>query len=156
ASGDSVFCPSCARRLSEDNDPVCPRCASTLAPAAATANVCPRCLTEAFAFDAVVRLGPYDDLHRRTVLRMKDAAGEVLAEAVAPLFARQIAPKLTRHQPTVAIPVPLHWKRRWRRGYNQSEVLAAALARFLQIDHWPKALRRVKNTEFQWKQTAAD
>ena len=29
----------------------------------------------------------------------------------------------------LVVPVPLHWYRKWRRGYNQAEVLAAELAR---------------------------
>jgi ComF family protein len=156
ATDEASLCPVCVRRLTEESEPVCSRCASTLAPAAANANVCPRCLTESFAFDAVVRLGPYDDLHRALVLRMKHATGEVLAEAIAPLFARHIAPKLKSHQPNVSIPVPLHWKRRWSRGYNQSEILAGAVARFLQIDHWSAALRRLRNTDFQSKRNAAE
>jgi ComF family protein len=31
----------------------------------------------------------------------------------------------------LVIPVPLHWTRLWRRGYNQAEVIAAELARAL-------------------------
>jgi ComF family protein len=29
----------------------------------------------------------------------------------------------------ILVPVPLHWRRRWKRGYNQSELLAQILAR---------------------------
>jgi ComF family protein len=29
----------------------------------------------------------------------------------------------------VVAPVPLHWRRRWQRGFNQSELLARAVAR---------------------------
>ena len=30
--------------------------------------------------------------------------------------------------PEVIVPVPLHWRRKWRRGYNQAEVIASGLA----------------------------
>ena len=30
--------------------------------------------------------------------------------------------------PEVIVPVPLHWRRKWRRGYNQAEVIARGLA----------------------------
>ena len=44
------------------------------------------------------------------------------------------------------VPVPLHWWRRWRRGYNQSEALAQGLARQLRLQiHQP--LRRRVATE---------
>ena len=151
---DSPLCMPCLTRLTTDADPVCPRCASTIASAAAAANVCPRCLTEDFAFDGVVRLGPYDDIHRTVVLRCKHVGGEVLAEALAPVFACHLAPKLMPHQANVAIPIPLHWRRRWRRGYNQSEVLARAVAQALQLKCLPGALRRVKNTDYQKRSVA--
>lgn len=47
------------------------------------------------------------------------------------------------------IPVPLHWARRWRRGYNQAEVLARALASALGARVAPRALRRVRRTRTQ-------
>lgn len=146
---DAPLCPACLTKLTIDSDPVCPRCASTIAAANAVANVCPRCLTETFAFDAVVRVGPYDDAHRSIVLRCKQPHGEVLAEALAPVFALALASKLKPHGPNVAIPVPLHWRRRWSRGYNQSEVLAAAVARVLQLKLLTGVLRRVRHTTKQ-------
>jgi ComF family protein len=46
------------------------------------------------------------------------------------------------------VPVPLHWRRQWQRGFNQSELLAGALARGAGLSV-AKALRRVKPTETQ-------
>jgi ComF family protein len=43
-----------------------------------------------------------------------------------------------------AIPVPLHWTRKWRRGFNQASLLAAHLG----IAVWP-ALARVRATSPQ-------
>ena len=47
------------------------------------------------------------------------------------------------------VPVPLHWVRRWRRGYNQAEVIARALAASLGARLAPRALRRVRRTRTQ-------
>ena len=47
------------------------------------------------------------------------------------------------------IPVPLHWWRKWRRGYNQAEVIAAALARALHARLRAHALVRVRRTRSQ-------
>ena len=47
------------------------------------------------------------------------------------------------------IPVPLHWLRRYRRGYNQAEVIAAAVAGKLGVKMLPKALARRRRTGTQ-------
>ena len=48
----------------------------------------------------------------------------------------------------VVVPVPLHWRRRWQRGFNQSELLARATARRCGIPMW-NAVRRLRATEAQ-------
>lgn len=54
------------------------------------------------------------------------------------------------------IPVPLHWLRRWRRGYNQAEVLARVLAASLGARVAPRALRRVRRTRTQTRLDASE
>ena len=46
------------------------------------------------------------------------------------------------------VPVPLHWRRRWRRGFNQSELLGRAIARRCGIP-MIQALKRVRYTPTQ-------
>ena len=47
------------------------------------------------------------------------------------------------------IPVPLHWKRRWSRGYNQAEIIAQGVAEELGIPMRTDILRRVRKTQTQ-------
>lgn len=147
--GTSPLCPDCLRTLTIDPADVCPRCASNLAEKTAAAGVCPRCLTETFAFDRVVRVGPYDDCHRAVILACKSPWGEAMATALAPIFADVLARKLDGFGPRVAIPIPLHWTRLARRGFNSSETLARALARSLGIPVDVRTLRRVRATPRQ-------
>jgi ComF family protein len=44
------------------------------------------------------------------------------------------------------VPVPLHWSRRWRRGFNQAEVLARAVGRRHGLSVQRRLLRRVRGT----------
>ena len=49
------------------------------------------------------------------------------------------------------IPVPLHWTRRWRRGYNQAEIIAREVASALSADLDCKILVRRRRTRTQTK-----
>lgn len=51
----------------------------------------------------------------------------------------------------LVIPVPLHWTRRWKRGYNQAEVIAAEVARVLGIEMRTDILKRSRRTRTQTK-----
>jgi ComF family protein len=47
------------------------------------------------------------------------------------------------------VPVPLHWRRRRWRGFNQAEILARHLSESTRIPLKPNALRRVRATRMQ-------
>ena len=53
------------------------------------------------------------------------------------------------------LPVPLHWWRQWRRGYNQAEVIAAQLAQALHAQLRTGDLVRVRRTRSQTSLDAA-
>lgn len=146
---ESEFCPDCARAITEDPHFTCPRCASTVGENADVSGGCPRCRDERFHFEAAFRLGPYAGALREVVLAMKHGSGEGLAECVGRLWARHHAGRFRALGVDVVMPVPLHWWRRLRRGYNQTECLSAAVARMLRVAHRPGWLRRARPTKFQ-------
>ena len=49
----------------------------------------------------------------------------------------------------LVVPVPLHWTRRMRRGYNQAEVLARGIAGVLGAPVAPAAMKRQRRTKTQ-------
>ena len=51
----------------------------------------------------------------------------------------------------IVIPVPLHWTRKWMRGYNQAEVIAAEIAKVLEADMRTDVLERCRRTHTQTK-----
>lgn len=72
------------------------------------------------------------------------AAGRLLAELLADaLIARQV------RRPQLMIPVPLNWRRWWRRGFNQAEWLSRDLGRHLGGLPQARALRRHRATAAQ-------
>ncbi|MBO4475484.1 MAG: ComF family protein [Bacteroidales bacterium] len=56
---------------------------------------------------------------------------------------------------TLVCPVPLHWTRRWRRGYNQAEVIGRELAVALGAAFAPGLLRRTRRTRTQTRLSAS-
>ncbi len=150
------FCGACRHALTHDPHATCPRCSSTVGPFTDVANGCPACRDESFAFDRTFRLGPYEGVLRELVLKMKHHTGEVLAELVGELWAEQLAPRLQGTPVDAVIPIPLHWWRRLRRGYNQSATLARAVARRLGAPLHAGWLRRTRHTPRQTYQMSAE
>lgn len=70
-------------------------------------------------------------------------------------FGRMLAHRIddARHfeDVDVIIPVPLHWTRLWKRGYNQAEVIAGAIAEHLGVDLRTDILKRSRRTRTQTK-----
>jgi ComF family protein len=101
-------------------------------------------------------LGPYEGHLREAILRTKDARGERLADLLGAFWGMHCETQLAQAKADFVIPVPLHWWRRWRRGYNQSESLGRALAARLHLPCRPRWLRRTRNTPKQVEQTPAE
>lgn len=47
------------------------------------------------------------------------------------------------------VPVPLHWTRRWKRGYNQAEIIARIVARHIGVAMRTDLIKRKKITKTQ-------
>ena len=155
-SEESAFCSACRSILTTDLFPTCPRCAAGVGPHAAVEDGCSQCRDSHFQFEQAIRLGPYDGLLRELVLRLKHSMGETLAELLGELWAENAQARLREVGADVVIPVPLHWWRRFRRGYNQSEALASMLAARLQVPCRPRWLRRIRHTPQQTAQTPSE
>jgi ComF family protein len=154
-AGRGNVCAACRQKLTTDPHAACPRCAATVGPFALTDNGCTACRALVFHFERVSRLGPYEGFLREVILRMKHSTGEWQAETLGDLWAEHSEAALRLLGAQIVVPVPLHWWRRWTRGYNQSEALARRLARRLGLPCRPGWLRRNRNTPRQVLQTAA-
>jgi ComF family protein len=143
------FCPACTTALIADPHRTCPRCCSSIGEFANVEEDCPRCRGEKYHFERSFRLGPYEGLLREMILQMKSSAGEMLAECLGRLWAKCAESRFREAKADIIIPVPLHWRRKWDRGFNQSEALSEAIADHLGVLHAPRWLKRVTGTPFQ-------
>ena len=140
------LCSTCQRAVTDDPSETCPRCAATVGPHTDVSNGCAACRDQSFRFAQTFRLGAYDGALREAVLRMKSAPGEGLAEMMGRVAADRLAAKLATAMVGVVVPVPLHWWRRWTRGYNQSAAVGREVAAALNLPFEERWLRRTKWT----------
>ena len=77
-------------------------------------------------FDAVYTFGSYEGPLRELVHLFKYKGMRPLARNFGDMLARAIP---AGQQFDAIVPMPLHWWRRWTRGFNQSELLAREVSR---------------------------
>ncbi len=147
------LCPACQTALGSDAFPTCPRCASSLGPHVPSDAGCARCRNEKYSFASAQRLGVYDGLLREAILRIKNPRQETLAETLGLFWGECGRRRLLASNPQLLVPVPLHWRRRWSRGFNQSESVARGLSASLGLPLSTWAVRRVRPTPSQTTQT---
>ncbi len=136
-------CPDCRRRLAAEPgepcaeclaewkllpEPRCPGCGGGLDN---SLKLCGECLQHGLAggwpWTVAVAAAPFSGAVRDGVHRFKYQGATELARP----FARRMREAWERFGdgvPDAVVPVPLHWWRELRRGYNQSEILARAVA----------------------------
>jgi len=103
---------------------------------------CGLCRRGVTRFDAAFAFGEYDGVLRRLIQLYKYEGVRPLAAPLSRLLARAV-PRSQRFD--VIVPMPLHWMRRWKRGFNQAGLLVQLLARQLAVPA-VAAVRRVKPT----------
>lgn len=148
-SHDGLWCAACDRALPYLDAANCPGCALP----APRGEVCGRCLKHPLLFTRTTAVFGYAYPLDKLIQAMK--YGERLALACA--FAERLAQRIDRsHLPDCVIPMPLHPAKLRERGFNQSQLLAAGLARELDLKLLPHACRRVRDTPPQsalpWKE----
>jgi ComF family protein len=122
---DHRFCLDCWTKLDFLGGPACASCGEPFEYDAGADARCGACLYELPAFDGVRAAVAYGEIASKIALRLKYGGRPGLAETAA----RQMARLVPEEADLLVAPVPLHRWRIWRRGYNQSALIARALCR---------------------------
>lgn len=140
---DGGFCVDCWSSLPFIAGPVCARCGIDLPELAEDGAECGACLADPTPFARVRAVTRFEGVSRTLVHRLKYGRRTGHARIMARHIARLIHES---PQDAVLIPVPLHRWRIWSRGFNQSALIARALARRTGLMTELDAVRRVKRT----------
>jgi ComF family protein len=107
--------------------------------------LCGLCRRGAFAFEQARSFGWYEGTLRSLIHLLKYTRFRPLAKPLARQLALRIGDFNTKSFDLV-LPVPLHSNRRRQRGFNQSELVAAEIAKLFRIPAGAKGCVRVRDT----------
>jgi len=139
-SAVGLFCPACWPEL-DFLGGGCQRCGLPLE--ATEADTCGACLADSGALDRIRAAVAYGEQARALVLRLKYGRKTALARTMAGYMQRPLS---ELHPDALLVPVPLHRWRLWSRGFNQAQLIAAALTKLSGRPNDPFVLRRTRRT----------
>lgn len=84
--------------------------------------------SERYAYAAALFLYHSEAGYRHIPYQIKYHGNTGAGEFFGKMLGREMASGSLWADVDMIIPVPLHWARQWKRGYNQAEVIAAAIA----------------------------
>lgn len=134
-----LFCADCESRLKPIRAPLCRICGDPFdalsLPAPECANCRPSKRNRPPAFDAARSIWAMEGPAREALHALKYQERTIFASGLGAELANLLRNDdvLARFSPHYIVPIPLHPWRRWRRGYNQSDLLARSLSTHLSV-----------------------
>jgi ComF family protein len=157
----SALCGDCWDALERMPPAGCDRCGWPFpAPGAARGAdrpLCQRCRETRDAFAVARAALRYRDggVARAAILLCKHDGRLGVLRHLSTLLAQEAPADLMLRGWDAVVPVPLHWRRRWRRGFNQADILARAVGRRHGLPVERRCLARVRATPPQHGDAAA-
>jgi ComF family protein len=126
---DEYFCSDCWQGLNGCIvDSHCTRCGKEISAYAKLPTGCPNCQEQTFHFDSIACIGVYREPLRSLIINFKLADKTNLLRPIADLTRGTIERAKFSEPIDFVVPVPLHWRRRFKRGFNQSALIAKSFS----------------------------
>lgn len=140
-------CHECVSKIEYIKEPRCKRCGKPVR--YADQEFCEDCKRKKFHYEQGKNVWLHKGPVRWSIYQFKYHNRRIFGEFYAEEMYRLYGQKLKEWKIDVIIPIPLHKKRRRRRGYNQAEIIARNLGKLAQIPVESQALARIRNTTAQ-------
>ncbi len=137
------LCAACWRETRFLSGGVCDLCGVPLQGEAEPGDRCDECLSRDRPWSRGRAALAYEGAARTLVLRLKHGDRLDLVGPAAGWMARAASPIWP--EAPLLVPIPLHWRRRIRRRYNQAALLARSVARATGAEVEPEALCRIRH-----------
>jgi competence protein ComFC len=124
----------------------CRRCGRDVSPYIAREGICLDCRGDEIHFEQIVRAGRYAESLRKMILAFKNDKTE-LGSLIVWLANTALETSTFFNDIDFFVPVPLHWRKRLRRGYNHSYLVARGLKH--PVAKVNTDLVRIRNTKEQ-------
>lgn len=131
----------------------CRRCGRDASPFGIVNNRCGGCQNESLAFDGMIRAGVYESAMRDLILAFKFRQRTEYAPRLGGMMRDALSVSGLSGKIDLFVPVPLHWRRRFERGYNQALYLSKRLC--VRPARLSTDLVRIRYTRRQWNLTPA-
>ena len=108
--------------------------------------LCETCQKHQWHFDKARALFVYDNISKNIVMKIKKQSNNFVANLCVRMLFSRYRDIVT--QSDVIVPVPSHWSRILRRGYNPADIIAIEFSKFSGLPVC-KVLKRVRKTNYQ-------
>ncbi len=154
-SYELYICKNCKQAIPYISHSSCNRCGTILGPHATTKmqEGCATCKGKHLPFNTLTSIAHYDGVMKTLIHKFKYARQKFLFSLLNDIVLTSEKPKEIVPDIDVIVPVPLHWLKKMRRGFNQSELLSRGIHKHFSKPLSTNNLCRIKNTVSQTQLT---
>lgn len=137
-------CLACKEQLPFIKGYRCMRCSKPVA--SQEIEYCMDCAKQKHKYNKGISLLLYDDCVKQSIANYKYHNRRDFAKSYSALMIQEMGEIWKEWNCDIVMPVPVHRKKKRKRGFNQAELIAKAIAEYLKIPCETKLLVRCKNT----------